>query len=41
MRRRIAIVGLGMALGPHLKSLEELEGRAEIAACYTPSAERR
>lgn len=41
MRRRVAIVGLGMALGPHLKSLEELADRAEIGACYTPSAERR
>lgn len=40
-RRRVAIVGLGMALGPHLKSLEELAGRVEIAACHTPSAERR
>jgi UDP-N-acetyl-2-amino-2-deoxyglucuronate dehydrogenase len=40
-RRRVAIVGLGMALGPHLRSLEELAGRVEIAACYTPSAERR
>lgn len=41
MRRRVAIVGLGMALGPHLKSLEELADRAEIAACYASSADRR
>lgn len=38
---RVAIVGLGMALKPHLSSLEELAGRVEIAACFTPSAERR
>lgn len=36
-KHRVAIVGLGMALGPHLKSLEDLRDRVEIAACYTPS----
>jgi UDP-N-acetyl-2-amino-2-deoxyglucuronate dehydrogenase len=40
-KHRVAIVGLGMALKPHLKSLEELPERVEIAACFTPSAERR
>lgn len=40
-KHRAAIVGLGMALKPHLKSLEELSDRVEIAAAYTPSAERR
>jgi predicted dehydrogenase len=40
-KHRIAIVGLGMALGPHLKSLEDLRDRVEIAACYTPSEARR
>ena len=40
-RRRFAIVGLGMALKPHIRSLEELSDRVEIAACYAPSAERR
>jgi UDP-N-acetyl-2-amino-2-deoxyglucuronate dehydrogenase len=40
-RHRIAIVGLGMALKPHIKSLEELSERVEVAGCYTPSAERR
>jgi UDP-N-acetyl-2-amino-2-deoxyglucuronate dehydrogenase len=40
-RRRVAIIGLGMALKPHLQSLEELAARVEIAACYTPSAARR
>jgi UDP-N-acetyl-2-amino-2-deoxyglucuronate dehydrogenase len=41
MTRRIAIIGLGMALAPHLKSLRELAGRVEIAAGYSPSAARR
>jgi len=40
-RRRLAIIGLGMALKPHLKSLEELAARVEIARCYTPSEARR
>jgi len=40
-RHRVAIVGLGMALKPHISSLEELADRVEIAACFTPSAERR
>jgi predicted dehydrogenase len=40
-KHRVGIVGLGMALKPHLQSLEELSGRLDIAACFTPSAERR
>ena len=40
-RHRLAIVGLGMAQKPHIKSLEELSDRVEIAAGYSPSAERR
>ena len=40
-KRRIAIIGLGMALKPHLEGLRELSGRIEIAGCYSPSAERR
>jgi len=40
-RHRVGLVGLGMALKPHLQSLEELGDRVEIAACFTPSAERR
>lgn len=34
---RIAVVGLGMALAPHLASLRELSGRVEIAAAWSPS----
>ncbi len=40
-RRRIAIVGLGMAHKPHLASLRDLSDRVEIASCYAPSEERR
>jgi predicted dehydrogenase len=40
-KHRAAIVGLGMALKPHLQSLEQLTDRVDIAACFTPSAERR
>ena len=40
-RRRIAVVGLGMALEPHLLSLRDLADRVEIAACYSPSSDRR
>ncbi len=40
-RHRLAIIGLGMALKPHIRSLEELSDRVEIAACHSPSAERR
>jgi UDP-N-acetyl-2-amino-2-deoxyglucuronate dehydrogenase len=40
-KRRIAIVGLGMALKPHLAALRELGLRVEIAACFSPSAEGR
>jgi UDP-N-acetyl-2-amino-2-deoxyglucuronate dehydrogenase len=40
-RHRVGIVGLGMALKPHLKSLEELTDRVDIAACFAPSAKAR
>jgi predicted dehydrogenase len=39
--QRIAIVGLGMALKPHLKSLRDLSDRVEIAAVWSPSEARR
>jgi UDP-N-acetyl-2-amino-2-deoxyglucuronate dehydrogenase len=41
MRRRIALVGLGMAHKPHVQSFRDLADRVEVAACYAPSAERR
>jgi UDP-N-acetyl-2-amino-2-deoxyglucuronate dehydrogenase len=40
-KRRVAIVGLGMALKPYLASFAELSDRAEIAACYRRGAEAR
>ncbi|MBS0245377.1 MAG: Gfo/Idh/MocA family oxidoreductase [Proteobacteria bacterium] len=40
-KHRVGIIGLGMALKPHLQSLEELSDRVDVAACFTPSAERR
>ena len=40
-KQRVAIIGLGMALKPHLAALRDLGGRVAIAACYSPSTERR
>jgi len=37
----LAIVGLGMAVTPHAKSLLDLKDRASVAYAYSPSAERR
>ena len=40
-RHRIAIIGLGMAVTPHAKSLVDLEGRVEVAYAFSPSEARR
>ena len=40
-RHRIAIVGLGMAVGPHAQSLLDLNDRAEIVYAFSPSVARR
>jgi UDP-N-acetyl-2-amino-2-deoxyglucuronate dehydrogenase len=40
-KHRIAIIGLGMAVAPHAKSLIDLKDRAEVAAAFSPSAARR
>lgn len=40
-RRRIALIGLGMAVAPHAKSLVDLEGRVEVAYAYSRSEARR
>jgi UDP-N-acetyl-2-amino-2-deoxyglucuronate dehydrogenase len=40
-KRRIAILGLGMAAKPHMRSLRDLADRVEVAACYAPSPQRR
>jgi len=40
-RHRIAIIGLGMAVTPHAKSLLDLGDRVEVAFAMTPSTVRR
>ncbi|WP_119302060.1 Gfo/Idh/MocA family protein [Dongia deserti] len=39
--RRIGIVGLGMAVAPHARSLLDLKDRVQVARAFSPSAERR
>jgi predicted dehydrogenase len=39
--RRVAIIGLGMAVGPHAQSLAALGDRVSVAAACSPSAKRR
>ena len=38
---RVGIVGLGMAVTPHAKSLLDLKDRAQVAYAFSPSPERR
>ena len=40
-RRRIGIIGLGMAVTPHAKSLVDLKDRVEVAYAFSRTAERR
>ncbi|MDH5246628.1 MAG: Gfo/Idh/MocA family oxidoreductase [Betaproteobacteria bacterium] len=40
-QRRVAIVGLGMAVTPHAQSLLDLSGRVEVAWAYSPTEARR
>src|ERR1700704_1948486 len=40
-RHRIALVGLGMAVTPHAKSLLDLQDRAEVVFAVSPTAARR
>jgi len=40
-RRRIALIGLGMAVTPHAKSLADLQDRVEVVAAMSRSEERR
>lgn len=39
--RRLALIGLGMAVTPHARSLVDLSDRVEVAAAFSPSAARR
>src|SRR5947207_10342766 len=41
MTIKVALIGLGMAVTPHAKSLLDLKHRAQVAYAYSPSAERR
>lgn len=41
MRRRVGVIGLGMAATPHAQSLLDLADRVEVAGCFSPSADRR
>lgn len=41
MAFKVGIVGLGMAVTPHAKSLLDLKERAQVAYAYSPSKERR
>ena len=40
-KTRIAVIGLGMSVAPHAKSLTDLADRVEVAACYSPTEARR
>ena len=40
-KRRIAVIGLGMAVTPHARSLVDLGDRVEVAHAFSRSAERR
>ena len=40
-RKRIALIGLGMAVTPHAKGLVDLDDRVEVAYAFSPSATRR
>ena len=40
-RHRVALIGLGMAVTPHAKSLLDLAERVEVAAAFSPSEARR
>jgi UDP-N-acetyl-2-amino-2-deoxyglucuronate dehydrogenase len=38
---RVALIGLGMAAKPHVESVRDLAGRAEISAVFSPDPQRR
>jgi predicted dehydrogenase len=41
MAFKVGLIGLGMAVTPHAKSLQDLRSRVEVAYAYSPSAARR
>jgi len=40
-KHRIALIGLGMAVAPHARSLIDLKDRVEVACAFSPSEGRR
>ncbi|WP_431855918.1 Gfo/Idh/MocA family protein [Azospirillum sp.] len=40
-RRRIGVIGLGMAAAPHAQSLIDLASRVDVAGCFSPTPSRR
>ena len=40
-KKRVAIIGLGMASTPHARSLADLADRVEVTAAYSPTEARR
>jgi UDP-N-acetyl-2-amino-2-deoxyglucuronate dehydrogenase len=40
-RIKLGIIGLGMAVAPHAKSLADLRDRVDVVAAFSPSAARR
>lgn len=40
-RLRFGLIGLGMAVAPHARSLQDLAGEIELVHAFSPSAERR
>ncbi|BDA85743.1 hypothetical protein Sa4125_32850 [Aureimonas sp. SA4125] len=40
-KRRVALVGLGMVVGAHARSVIDLADRVELAYAYSPTAARR
>ena len=41
MAFKVALIGLGMAVTPHAKSLLDLKHRAQVAYAYSPTPDRR
>jgi UDP-N-acetyl-2-amino-2-deoxyglucuronate dehydrogenase len=41
IKHRVAVIGLGLAVTPHAKSLLDLKDRIEVAAAFSPSERRR
>jgi len=41
MAFRVGLIGLGMAVTPHARSLIDLKDRAQVAYAYSPSSQRR